>query len=132
MLRRTALALLLCCPLARAATPDQVRHTIDKAKSYLYAEQKSDGTWEVPFEIHGDQKTGQTALAVYALLSSGDSHQDARLIPAIAYLKKTETTGVYALGMRCQVWLNLPPTPEVRAAMAKDPKVLVAWIRRSG
>src|SRR3954468_18183375 len=101
---------------AHGASPEQVRRTIDKAKAYLYAQQKSDSTWESPFDIHGDQKTGQTALAVYALLSSGDSHEDSRLTKAIAYLKKTETNGVYALGVRCQVWLALPPAPGVGAA----------------
>jgi hypothetical protein len=126
------LYVLLCCCCADAATPAQVRQAIDKAKAYLYSQQKSDGTWEASFEPHGDQKTGQTALATYALLSSGESHQDSHLVPAIVYLKKTETTGIYALGVRCQVWLNLPPTPEVRAAMAKDAKVLVQSMKRAG
>jgi hypothetical protein len=93
---------------------------------------KTDGTWESEYGSHGDQKTGATALAVYALLSAGDSHQDSRLIPAITYLKKTDTTGVYALGMRCQVWLALPPSNDVKAAMAKDARALVAGMKRTG
>src|SRR5438477_4351144 len=81
--------LVVLCASARAATPDQVRKTIDKAKAWLYAQRTADGTWEVDSSgTHGDQKTGPTALAVYALLSAGDSHQDARLIPAINFLKK--------------------------------------------
>src|SRR5258706_12318883 len=89
-----------------AATQDQIRRTIERSKTFLYAQQLKDHTWELDYPSHGDQKTGQTALAVYALLSSGESRQDPRLIPAIEYLKKTETSGVYALGVRCQVWLS--------------------------
>ncbi len=128
------LALLaLLCTSARAASPDQVRKTIEKAKTWLYSQRTSDGTWEVDSSgTHGDQKTGPTALAVYALLSAGDSHQDKRLIPAIDYLKKNSATGVYALGVRCQVWLALPPTAEVKAAMAKDARALVAGMKRAG
>src|SRR6185437_10426847 len=78
----------------RGATPAQIRGAIDKSKAYLYAQQLSDHTWEFDHPLHGDQKTGQTALAIYALLAAGESPQDARLVPAIDYLKKTATTGV--------------------------------------
>src|SRR5687768_6425697 len=91
-----------------AATNEQIKQTIEKAKAYLYSQQQEDKTWEARYSVSGDQKTGYTALAVYALLAAGESRQDPRLVPAIAYLKKTDTTGVYALGMRCQLWLMLP------------------------
>ena len=55
-----------------------------------------------------------------------------RLAPAIDYLKKNGTTGVYALGVRCQVWLMLPQTPDVRAAMVKDANILLKSLKRSG
>jgi hypothetical protein len=116
---------------AWGATVSQIQSAIEKAKHALYGYQR-DETWERPQnDVHGDQVTGQTALAVYALLSSGESHRDPRIARAIAYLKKTPTTGVYALGLRCNVWLLLPPTPDVRAAMARDANVLSGSIIRT-
>lgn len=115
-----------------AATSAQVRAAIEKSKTWLYAEQSADHTWEQEFDGHGEQKTGQTALAVYALLSAGESHQDPRLSAAIDYLRATQTTGVYALGLRCQVWLALPQTPEIRRAMTTDAKVLISSMQRTG
>ena len=118
--------------ISRAATPAQIRSAIEKAKSNLYDIQLKDHTWEFDHASHGDQKTGQTALAVYAANVLGESRQDPRLIPAIEYLKKTETTGVYALGIRCQVWLALPQTPDVHAAMTKDAGILLKSLKRTG
>src|SRR6266511_1744014 len=114
------------------ATNDEIRRAVEKAKTYLYAQQLKDQTWEFEFSGHGDQKTGQTALAVYALLSAGESRQDPRIAAAIAYLKKTDTTGVYALGLRCQIWLMLPPSSDVRAAMTHDAGILLKSMKRTG
>ena len=123
-------AIALAVPSASAATNQEIQQAVEKAKAYLYEKQKPDRTWEYPFDGHGGQKTGQTALAVYALLCAGESAQDERIAPAIEYLRKTPTTGVYALGLRCQIWLMLAPTPEVRAAMNRDANILVRGIRR--
>jgi hypothetical protein len=133
------LRLITCCAavvasflpvVASAATTQQVQQAVDKAKAYLYAQQLKDHTWEYAFDGHGVQKSGQTALAVYALLAAGESAQDPRLAPAIEYLRKTSTTGVYALGLRCQIWLMLPPTQEVKAAMNRDANILVRGLKR--
>ena len=115
---------------ASAATNAQIRQTIDNAKAYLYERQMKNHTWEYEFDDHGNQKTGQTALAVYALLCAGESPQDERLAPAIEYLRKTPATGVYALGLRCQIWLMLPPTQEVRQAMNRDANMLIRGLKR--
>jgi len=110
-----------------AADPREIDVAITKAKKYLY-DQQNGGIWEKEFDKHGDQVTGQTALVVHALLSGGESYKDDRLAQAIEYLKKTPTTGVYALSMRCQVWADLPQTADVRAIMAKDARALVNGI----
>jgi hypothetical protein len=112
--------------------PNRIDEALNRASSWLYKQQTIDNTWEKEFENHGDQKTGQTALAVYALLVSGESHQDPRIVKAVEFLKKTDTTGVYALGMRCQLWLRLPQTPETKRAIAKDAKVLLNSIIAQG
>jgi hypothetical protein len=115
---------------ASAATPKEIQQAVDQAKAYLCDRQLKNHTWEYEFDGHGNQKTGQTALAVYALLCAGESPQDERIAPAIEYLRKTPTTGVYALGLRCQIWLMLPPTQEVKQAMNRDANILVRALKR--
>lgn len=117
---------VLITPLRSSAAvpPASIDAALERAKAYLYSQQK-DGNWEQDMgDIHGDQRTGMTALVVYSLLSMGESAQDPRLIPAIDYLKKSSTDGVYALGMRCQVWLMLPQTADVKRLMNRDAAVL--------
>jgi hypothetical protein len=129
-----AIILLISTASARAATPAEVTKAIDKAKEYLYS-QHTDGNWERSLEgqgDHGDQKTGYTALVVYALLAAGESPQEERIAAAVEYLKKTPTTGVYALGLRCQVWLLLPQTPETKAMMRKDANILLSSMIKEG
>src|SRR2546430_1929217 len=125
-----AVVLSLTCP-ARSATSDQIDKAIADARDYLYSQQK-DGTWERDFDKRGDQSTGQTALVVCALLATGQSPQDPRIAKAIEYLKTNETSGVYALGMRCQAWQALPQSPEVKATLAKDAKALLSSILAEG
>lgn len=112
--------------------PAAVDEAIAKAKQWLYSQQ-TDGHWERDTPRgHGDQHTGHTALVTYALLGAGERHQDPRIRSAIDYLLANEATGVYALGLRCQVWLMLPQTAEIRAAMRKDAKILIDSIIRDG
>src|SRR4051812_13384911 len=95
------LTCVFACAAAGGATTTEIRSAINRTKLNLYSLQLKDHTWEFDHASHGDQKTGQTALAIYALLSAGESRQDASIAPAIEYLKKTDATGVYALGVRC-------------------------------
>ena len=116
---------------ARAATPEEVDAALAKAKKFIYAQQKDDN-FEQKMNAPWIQETGHTALAVYALLAAGESHQDPRIAKAIEYLKKTETKGIYATGVRCLVWNSLPPTDDVKAAMKKDMNYLLANVIKEG
>lgn len=127
--------------VAGQASTANVGAAIEKAKTYLYSVQSPDGTWEKnptrnpkanDQSAEGGQFSGHTALIVYALLSAGDRPTDDRLARAIEFLKKTDTLGTYALGLRCQVWLMLPQTPEVKQRMAKDVGILLKSMRREG
>ena len=51
---------------------------------------------------------GYTALAVYTLLTCGESYEDPRIKHAIKWMKRRECYGTYALGVRMQVWSMLP------------------------
>ena len=131
----SVLVLLTAAPFSRAAaTPEQVDKAIKKGVEWLYSKQK-DGNWEevqapVPppegkdHETKGKQWGGLTAIVTYALLASGQSHEDPRLAEAIKFLKFQKIEGTYALGMRCQIWTFLPKNNETRGLIARDARLL--------
>lgn len=118
-------------PCALAVDARQIDAAIANGKKYLYT-QFQEGNWERETSKYEDITTGQTALAVRALLEAGESYQEPRIAEAIAYIRKTPTTGVFSLGMRCQLWAMLPRTPENRQALAKDGSQLVNNVQRQG
>ena len=127
-------------PAVPYATPAQVDAAIEKGKQFLYSQMK-DTSWEDapsrnekahPQDTLGGQWGGQTALCTYALLAAGESPQEPRLLKAIDFLEKADIIGTYALGLRCQVWLNIPKNPEVNAAIEKDAKLLLLARRTKG
>jgi hypothetical protein len=121
---------------ALAVSDEEVVAAIERARAFLYSQQK-EGNWElapkpqnaVGSSVKGDQWGGLTAIATYALLASGESPQDARLQPAIEFLRKAEIAGVYALGMRAQVWTFLPASAENREAVRRDAELLIRGMK---
>ncbi|CAN5375196.1 DUF4159 domain-containing protein [soil metagenome] len=110
---------------ARAATPEEVDDAIKKAIDVLYSTQKGDN-WENG--AGGDkQETGLTALVVYGLLAAGEKPQTPKIAAAIEYLKKNPTKGIYALGLRAQVWNLIPHDKDesVRNAIKGDAVLLL-------
>ena len=129
-----ALLLLVTASRATAATAEQIQTAIDKGKAYLYSIQKN-GNWEVVpapdltqtggWQVENTQYTGLTAIATFALLASGEDPNDPRIKQAVDFLKKTETHGIYALGLRCQVWNMITLDDSVKAAVIRDRKLLL-------
>lgn len=120
--------------LAQAPTPKEIEAGIEKGKAFLYSLQKPDGTWErvpapterPPNNDHDEgQWGGRTALAVYALLTCGEKATEPRLQKAIQFLHEQPIVGTYALAIKCQVWLNLPATDEVKKSMRRDVSLLM-------
>jgi hypothetical protein len=86
----TLIAVFLFAALpTSAATPAEVDQALQKAKDFLYGQQKN-GTWEQVAQRQssaerpdndtgGDQWGGLTAVCTYALLASGESPQDPKL-----------------------------------------------------
>jgi hypothetical protein len=114
---------------APAATPAEIQSAIDKGIKVLYAAQKPDGSWEYapkrddkakPTSQLGGQWGGKTALITYALIAAGEDVHSPKLAAAIDWLKKADVIGVYPLGLRCQVWLLMPETPETRKLVQTD------------
>jgi hypothetical protein len=137
----TLIAVFLFAALpTSAATPAEVDQALQKAKDFLYGQQKN-GTWEQVAQRQssaerpdndtgGDQWGGLTAVCTYALLASGESPQDPKLKPAIDFLKKADIIGVYALGMRAQVWLFLPPSVETKTLAKRDFQKLMEIMKK--
>lgn len=108
-----------------SATPEQVNKAIEDAKAYLYAKQSpKTGTWDTE-KPEGNQWGGLTAMATYALLASGESSQDPRIQRAVRFLANAQITGIYALGLRAQVWPLLPPDKDVTVAALRDRDILL-------
>jgi len=136
-----ALSSWLHCAPVQAATPEEVEQAIKRAKDFLYSKQ-TNGNWELVQtrdpaandggNARGTQWGGLTAIATYAMLAAGEKPTEPRIVSAVEFLRKSEITGVYALGMRAQVWLFLPKTPENVNAAKRDAKLLVQGIQKQG
>jgi hypothetical protein len=124
---------------AAGATPAKVDEAIAKAKKYLYSKEKN-GNWEgvtsrqpgviPPNSPNGLQYGGTTALATFALLSSGeDPSKNDQLRAAVKFLEKADIRGTYALGLRAQVWNLVPEDDDVKTARHRDAKLLMAGVR---
>jgi hypothetical protein len=140
-----AVTFLILAPLvACAATPKQIDQAISKSKQYLYDQQQKDGSWElvpkaepvppkselpIKQSPRAGQWGGRTAIAIYALLAAGEKPQDPRLVKAIEFLKHAESSGVYALGLRCLVWSLLPDAPDVRNRLKSDARKLLTMVK---
>ena len=139
LLTTTGVSLLVPLPL-RAATTEEVNKALEKAKAYVYSQHK-EGTWETSPKQDlkstdknvGSQWGGLTAISVYALLAAGESPSENKaLAEGIEFLKKAKLTGSYSLGIRCQVWMLLPPTAETKALMRRDATQLQAMMKTQG
>lgn len=141
---RWILPLLAFCIFAStsfAASPEAVDQAISKGKAFIYKNQKPSGSWEDTEKaddtaaanyLSGGQYGGKTVMCTYALLASGEPHQDPRLVKALDWLKKLDAKGIYVLGMRCNVWLLLPQTPDTRQLMRNDLQKLLAAMKTQG
>lgn len=136
MQRSVTVPLLLClvfaafvampAPRARArqprdaeiVTPEsltdlEIGWAIDAIRDGLYTRQNNAGTWEFgsndPALMHlATHLTGQTTIAVYALLVSGQSYQEPRLQPAIDFLRAQKPDYTYVRSLRAHIWALLP------------------------
>ena len=131
-----ALAVLsAAAPAARAADPQQVQQALDRGRDYLFRTQ-AHGNWEEvqardaaeadPYSIRNGQWGGMTAIATLALLTAGVPPADPHVQSAVAFLRSAELKGNYALGVRAQVWNQLPPEPWLRKVEQADLDRLVS------
>lgn len=139
MLNRAAivaiLSVLSVAGMVRAATPEEVGEAIRKGREFLLRSQK-DGNWETAQSptnsdapsVVGGQWGGISSLATYALLASGEPVSNPNLQEAIKFLRDADIKGVYALGLRAQVWQLVPKADWVTQAIAKDTDLLLKGV----
>jgi hypothetical protein len=119
-----------------AATIAQIDLALEKARQFIYSRQNKEGNWEsvsAPERIgnwqkgsvDGAQWGGLTAMAVYALVASGESPADPRLARALTFLRNAHLVGTYALAMRCEAWSVLPQDPVNRLRAKADADALL-------
>src|SRR3954447_22616637 len=120
----TSLVLITLSPPVCAAPPEKVRDAIAKAKEFIYSKQNPDGSWDEPAPppVKGNnQWGGYPAVATYALLAGGERRQEPRVARASHWLMRADKmVGVYALGLRSQVWTFLPDGAQRRALLKRD------------
>jgi hypothetical protein len=124
----------------RAATPQEVEASIKKATEFLIAHKNADGNWEVVqkpdaaggnADVKGKQWGGLTSIVTYALLAAGTSPQDPQLAKPVEFLKGANLEGIYATGLRCQVWYLLDDD-KLQPYLARDAATLLNGIHING
>jgi len=130
---------LLLLVLIGTASAAERRPSVTRGVDFIYASMNSSGHWEVagapeplkptdhPALVTNTNYTGRSALALYSLISCGEKAIDPRLEKAINLLKDTPPPpGTYALSFRCLAFASMPQTPEIRKALIRDSKALLA------
>ena len=84
-----------------------------------------DGERVAPYVNYG----GRSALAMYALLASGEKYTDPRMKRALEWLAAIDSKGTYTLGVRMQVWTFLPDKI-ARPLLMRDCERLIQSINR--
>lgn len=119
----------LFCPLTPAQAKkeplvERVRSGIDWGVNYLRDSQRG-GHWEADTinpGIFGEQKGGQTALVVLALLNSGVPVTDAKVKAGLSYLRDLDAPSVYTRSLQTMVFAE--------ARQQEDSKVLKEEYRK--
>ena len=111
----------------RAKFSDEaVERAIAKGIKYLLSRQKPDGSWQ-HFTGHVQhQESGPTALCVYALLESGVSVQNAKIVKALNWLVKHPSGMTYSVACRANAWLsaNMQSRGKYAQYLSNDARIL--------
>ncbi|MEM9419751.1 MAG: DUF4159 domain-containing protein [Planctomycetota bacterium] len=109
----TLMAVLLAEVPANAQADDEISEALTRMRAWLYELQDPvTGSFDDPrwseLKSQSYHATGETALITYALMLSGESHQDPRIAKAIEYLKANRTWSTYLAAMRAHIWALMP------------------------
>ncbi|MFP3937621.1 MAG: DUF4159 domain-containing protein [Phycisphaerae bacterium] len=114
-------------PDASEFSHEKVEQSIEKAKQWLYSQQKNDGSWGDYKASTGAYPSGLTSIVLFALLESGENAQDPRLEEALEWLTIQSSDKTYSLGLRCNVWelANRQTGGQYEALLKQDVELLV-------
>jgi hypothetical protein len=110
-------------------TDEQIVAAMKRAIDFLFKNQ-ANGNWESVASwsrdpLEGDQKGGETALVLLALLEAGQSIDDPRLkfrspelTPVVDYVMKLQSDRTYVLGIQAAAIALLPQTKEYKYHLA--------------
>lgn len=124
-----------CTPTAAVAVSDaDVDAGIDTAVKFLFNQQRHDGSWETDYGRSNWLKQypgGRTALAVLALMASGESPHGQRIVNGVDWLIKQSLDRTYTVSLRAAV-LSEMPQEQYRPRLVVDAKWLLNRLGADG
>ncbi len=134
-MRTVVLLIVLSLSMPAWAQPADLHARVDsaiqRAAENLWAQRGQDHWPEAVAGSNPRELGGRSALAVYALLAAGQSHQDPRIVQTLAWLRQLEPEGVYARSLRACALAQLPGAAE-DPVLAADARWLVRALREDG
>ena len=124
------LVTLLSIPAAMPADPpveplvDKVRKSIKEGVAYLYKHQRDDGNWSfrTPHAANG----GGAALAMLALLTSGEKIKEPKIRLGLEYLRRVNPGETYTVSLQTMVFC-MAGQPEDVARIQRN----VDWLQKA-
>jgi hypothetical protein len=125
--------------LNEPVTEEAVEKAIRRGVEYLWSQQRMDGSWPPYGEERGVDNynyhaTGPGAMAVYALLETGEPPQSDRMAKALAWLNRTRAERTYSVAARCCVWqlANRKTRNKYQKQLLREGRFLVVGNRPDG
>ncbi|OPX23651.1 MAG: hypothetical protein B1H04_03500, partial [Planctomycetales bacterium 4484_123] len=129
-----AAGVMFAASAARAAEPREwddtaVAKAIERGRQWLWSQwNEAEGHWPERYGRRGAYVDGPggcnyggvTSLCLYAILAAGESPQDPRVEKTLRWLSKVPMHGVYARGMRANVWGMLGRESKYRKFLIRD------------
>jgi hypothetical protein len=109
---------------AAAVSEAERKGAIQRLQAHLLEQQDPlTGAWEESYHPGNHLYGGETALVTYALLRTGLSAQDPRIVKAIDFLRNVTMSGTYAVSLRAHCWATL--SEDYRGELASDARWLL-------
>ena len=111
-----------------------VARSIQAAKAWLWSQwDQEQGHWPETFGERGVRRDGPdgcnyggvSSLCLYALLAAGENAQDPRMKKSLQWLARVPVHGVYACGIRANVWGRLRRNSPYRRVLLDDVRQLI-------
>ena len=106
----------------RVVLDKMIEDAIKRLQDYLISKQKPNGSFDVDY-TGKKQEGGETALVIYALLSSGMSAQEPSIARGLKWLNQVDMKGTYARALRMHCYAYLPMS--YRGRLEKDARWLL-------